>query len=316
MQLFKGCVISKYFDINKIDKLYQIVDAFDIYRHYVHNPILSEIVKFLTESIAKIHNKMLEDGRGQTAYQVAQNFKLLDSGTPEVIAYDVIQAVENSHFKLLDENNLNGALFLKQNYNLQFDYSSDDASEKITKSSKFFIQSAAKNGETQEINTFIEEYETPSSIVNEALTDAVNHLLRSDQFEIMFKVVGDLDLKIADKDTLGEIITRFHQVYEQNQMDIAADFAYYFKIKEKRAHIATIKYWESLIMQEQFREALAIKKERKIHNRNIERVVKENYGKLMHESKKEEAMKLRNDYKLKYSVFEWIFDNIKKMIGG
>ncbi len=53
VQLFNDRVISEYLNQNKIDKLYQIVDTFDIYRDYVHNPILSEIVTFLSRINSK-----------------------------------------------------------------------------------------------------------------------------------------------------------------------------------------------------------------------------------------------------------------------
>ncbi|MFC1476977.1 hypothetical protein ACFL6L_00755 [candidate division KSB1 bacterium] len=308
-------VVKPLLEGNKPDELFALLNNIDIIASHDKNPFLKEFMLQILKTIVVTHEKLMKDGRGPAAFDIVQNFRLLDSDTSSEVKVDIIKVAEETHNKLMSENNLTAALFLKENYEL-FNRNSLENSHDLLNGivAKYLIETIQK-GAVENIKTVMKEYPIDDHIKTDAANTGIHQLVRAGQYDALFDIMRNLDIEITDEDTLGEITTKFHNTYEDGHIEIASDLAFYFKLKEPRTQKVFLSHWQRLVDAGKYREARALKKERHLQKKLLEPAIKAKYEALVAENKMEEAINLRKDYKIKQSIAQWFVENVKKLFG-
>jgi len=314
-QLFNDKFICKYFEQNKSEKLHQLLDSIDFFSGTTQNKMLSELVLKVKIEAEKMHTKLLAEERGPAAFEVVKNFRLLKVETPDDLKTKVIKSAEETHHKLMKNNNLKGALFLKENYDLFLKNALENSLAGMNLVSREYFQNCLSNGKIDDAKTVSKRYEIHETIVEEIASKSIRSFAVAEQYGMIFEIMKEFKLEINDPDTLSEITAKFHQLYENDQMEIASNLDFYFKLKEIRARKATLVYWESLINKGNYSEALALKKERKIPKKVLEPILKRIYETMKNTSQVYEANKLIEQYKLKISFWTALLRVFKNFFG-
>ncbi|MFC1553336.1 hypothetical protein ACFL7D_01770 [candidate division KSB1 bacterium] len=319
----KKAFTKKYGDIvdlnfiqsNKINELGKFVNSLNLFKDYEGNGVLTEMIMITKRGTASVHEVMINEGRGPAAFDVVKNFQLLDNNTPEDIKLEVISSAENAHNEMMINKNLKAAMFLKENYELFTKNVLENSREKLKKISNEFLMSALLNSDLENAKTVIKKYEIDVEIVKITVGKAIQKLIDGDQYPSSFEILRSFNIKITDPDVLTDVMLKFHKAYEDNEMKVASDLAFYFHLKDPRVLRAASNHWESLMELRKYEEALSFKKERRIPKKLIEPIVKRIYEKMMGESNITTAAKLRMDYKVNVNVWKWIIEKIKSMLG-
>lgn len=312
IQEFRRLIIRPNIHQNLPKVLYNITESVGIFRGYEHNPLLTKLVENVIFEVSDLHNKLMEAGRTEQAFDVMNSFRLLDDSVPLELKSKIFDAAEKAHHKKLEEYDLKKALFLKQKYELFVKSANDEINEELSEALKTFIINALVKEEYDMAKSVTEEYDILDEDLFDAASKAVYNLLQEDKFKVMCNCIKVLKAEVTDPKVITEITLKFHQVYEKGDMETASNLGFYFKLKEVRVKKASLAYFKSLLEKSKFAEAKKIRMERKLSSSLIEPIIKEVYKSLMSESKKEDAQKLLAEYNVKVSFFDTI---IKKIIG-
>ncbi len=138
--------------------------------------------------------------------------------------------------------------------------------------------------------------------------------LKSRKFLEVFDIINEMDVKVTSPDIKTEATSKFHDAYENGQMELATNIAFHFKIKEKRVVNAAFIIWQKHIESGRFREALDVKKRLRIPKSRTEAITKEIYGSLIREGQAEQAVIIRKAYHINLSVWEMLVEFVKKVL--
>ncbi|MFC1562070.1 hypothetical protein ACFL6I_07355 [candidate division KSB1 bacterium] len=315
LQVFNENIVKRLLEQNKPDKLFDVLAALNVYANADSNPLMSKLVKNVSQATARTHNRYISEGRGPAAVEILKNFRLIDKGSPENQRIGIIKIVEEAHHKLLRDYNLNAALFLKENYELFGRNALENSHEGLVQATTAFLEMALSKGDRKSVQKAVKEYVIDEEVFREMTTRTISQQVAAGNLDSAIELIKSTGIVISDKDTLGEILVRFHNAYERGDMKTASDIAHYFKLKDSRVEKADFTYWNSLIGADNFAEALKFTKERKIPRKVIEPVIKEMYQNLIHQERTEEAVKLRKDYRIGLNIIEWILISLKKILG-
>lgn len=316
VQSFERLVVRPYVNQNQPKALYNIIESLGIYREYENNPLLIEMFTSLTNEMVDLHNRLLESGRAGEACAVMEDFRLLNEDVPLDVRSKVLDAAEAAHHKKLQEYELKEALFLKQKYSLFLKSVEQKMDEDLSAALQEYIVEAVVKEELDNVSTVIEEYSLPKDNIVEAAGISVYNMLQTEKYAAIINTIRVMKVSITDPKVINEVTLRFHQVYEQGNMEIASHLAFYFKLNEPRGKKASIAYWKTLLENDKFGEARKLKKERRLPNSACQPLVIENYKRLVGESRKEEAAALLKDYNVNLSFGDWIIQKIKMLFGG
>ena len=314
-KIFYDLLVCKYFEQNKPDKLYDILISLEFFEDTAQNKLLPELIIKVKTEAEKIHAKLLAEERGPAACEIVKNFKLLAEDTQEELRTKVIKSAEDTHHILMKNNNLKGALFLKENYELFLRNALENSQAGMNLASREYLKKCLSNGNYEDANIVIKKYEMEGQAITDITARVILSFAFSEQYGIIFEIMRTFKPNITDPDILTEITSRFHQAYESDKMEIASNFDFYFKLKEFRARKATLVYWESLINKSKYSEAFALKKERKIPKKILEPILKKICETMKSNSQNYEANKLIEQYKLKTSFWAAIIGFFRRLFG-
>ncbi len=315
-RLFNEQITSSLLSKNKLDELQSLAQTLDLFNNKNHSPLLMQLMADFLEAVVNKHNQYLEEGRGPAAFDIVKNFKLMERYIPENLKVQIIRACEAAHHKLLNDGNLNGAIFLIENYGLFNENILEESLDEMLVVAKDFLSKSFLSGDIESVRTAIDTYELDKNTIDESASKAIDELVKSGNYEAVFDIIKKTGVEIKDPETISEVTSRFHQEYEAEHMDVASNIAYYFKLKEPRAEKAALNYWIWLIEKQLFDKALALKKERGIHKKLIEPHVKKIYDSMIEAGQTEDAIKLRLNYRISLTFVQWVLENIKKMFKG
>jgi len=314
IQHFDKEVIAQVLEKSGPDALYKIITSLLIIQNYGQFDLVTELMMRVMKATAEAHNQIMSEGRGPAAFSVVQNFLLLSTDAPFELKTDIIKSAEAAHHKLLEENNLNGALFLKEKYDLFGKNRLDDSIDKLNRVLKEYINDSLKKRDVISAKKAIDQYDIHDDALKTIMTKTVDQLLLDEQYATIFEIIKSLGIKIDNPDTIAEATTRFHHNYEDNNMKTASDLAYYFKISDPRVQKAAFKYWFELMEQGKYEEAIAFKKDRKLSKKLLHPALKNIYQNMVKDSRTEEAKRLRQEYRVAVSFWVWVLEAVKRLV--
>ena len=309
-------VVQHYFDENKIEELFTVLESLEILKVYEVNKLAGDLRREIMNAAADKHNEYIVDGRGPAAFELVEKFFLLSDEAPRDVKVEIIKTVENAHHELLNKGNLSGAVFLKENYRLFSENVLENSMERLEKVSADFLANTLEKGSPEVVKTFIRDYKISQEIISDASTEAVRNQLEKGHYDEVFAIIRTLNADIADSDILHDAASHFHRIYEGGNIELAADIAFYFRLREGRVPKAYLTTWQTLMDEGKTKEALKYRKERHIEKRLLEPVLKTKYQELMNAGKTDDAIRLRRDYRFGITILQFIMENIRRLIGG
>ncbi|MFC1492432.1 hypothetical protein ACFL6O_00610 [candidate division KSB1 bacterium] len=314
--LFNENITMPLLNKNEPDELHQIMETLKILQiSQDTSPLLSELVLKITKQVELAHREYIFGRKYHAAVEIAKNFKLIEKESPADVRTDVINAAEDAHNKLMKEGELSKAKFLKENY-LLFDQNLlANSMESVAQVTRDFLITALNKGEIDDAQDVIKEYNVPLEIVVEEATKAVLGLLETEQYAKVLETIRAFKLKISDPDIIGEAVTCFHRLYESGNMEVASGLAYHFKIKEPRVNNATFSHWKSIVEKGEYVPAKEFSKRMHIPRNMTEPFIKEYYNRMIEEKRHDEAVVIRQTFRVNISILDWLIEAIKKIFG-
>lgn len=296
---------------DKTDDLVRILKSINIFENYDRNQFFKNLLTRILQDVVRKHNNLLNDDRAPAAYDIAVNFDLLEAEYASLIRDDMIRAAEDLHNIKLGQDNLDGALFLKEKYSLFHNNTLENSFETMQPILLKFVENLLNKNRVDDADKVIREYKIDPETVEEKASAAAVNMTIDGQMAAAFELIRRFNLEVTDKDAQEAALERFHQSFEKGRMKIASDIAYYFRISEGRVPKANQTHWKSLLDEGHYKEALAFYKERKFSKELVIPVIKSYYHKLASQNKLDVAHQLRTSYKVNLSIVAWIMEKVK-----
>ncbi len=312
--LFNENITLPLLDKGRQDELFKIMETLKILDIAQDtSPLISELVLKITKNVEMAHREYVLTGKYQAAVEMAQNFKLVDKDAPADVRTDVIKSAEDAHNKLIKEGDLNTAKFVKESY-LLFDKNLlANSMEAVSQVTRNFLVTALNRGEIDSAEKVIKEYKVPADVVTDEATRAVKALLETEQYVKVFETIKTFRLKISDPDTIGEAVTCFHRAFESTNWELASSLAYHFNIKEPRVNKAAVSHWNTLMENGEYGPAKDFSKQMHISKSVMEPFVKDHYNKLIEDKRHDDAVLIRQTFRVNISILDWFMEAVKKL---
>ncbi|MFC1513626.1 hypothetical protein ACFL5P_01325 [candidate division KSB1 bacterium] len=314
-ETFNNLVVKKLILENRTSYLADIINKLDFFNNRENNRLIDILFKQSAEQIAEAHSQLIDQDRYDEAFKLVESFHLLSSDISPETKIALISSAESAHHKLIEKNNINGAKIVKDNYSLFEKNIIANSLEKVTQITLEYLEKALQNAEIDNVKKVIEEYQLSKDEIKVVITKSLIKLLKSRKFLESFTIIKNLNPAVTFQEIQEQAKESFSESYEAGQLELAANLAFYYKLNDPKAVKAGFIIWKRYIEDEKFKEALEIKKRLKLPRKLVEPVLKDVYAELIEDKKSNMAQKLRMDYRLKLSVWEWFMGVFKKFIG-
>ena len=312
-KIFIEKIVKEFIAKDQANQLAAFIDTLKLMENRDANAYISALVKETVEEVARLHNGILESGNYNSAYTLVKNFRLLTNVVTADTKVKLIASAEKLHHKLIQDNNLSAAQTVKENYLLFTKNIISNSLETAKNVAYEFLKNTLINGQIDDAKTVIKEYELNGEELTDIINSSIMNQLKSRKFLEVFDIINEMDVKVTSPEIKTEATSKFHDAYENGQMELATNIAFHFKIKEKRVVNAAFIIWQKHIESGRFREALDVKKRLRIPKSRTEAITKEIYGSLIREGQAEQAVIIRKAYHINLSVWEMLVEFVKKV---
>ncbi|MCP4725577.1 MAG: hypothetical protein GY863_11100, partial [bacterium] len=292
----------------------KMIEEFGILYKKITNHTLRDLVHFVYTQAIQIHNMLFDHKRYDDAVWFKSELNLQEENTPDKIHREIFTQAVEYHNRILKNKNFSQAVKIKEDYELLGEYSNSDSLDLIQNTVLEVIGDLIEKGETKAGNTIKKEYNIPQEEVEQIAKKVVVDALKRGDHDQALDIVTKFNMDVKDFDIQAASKESFDQSYQSGYFETAADIGYIFELDLPDVKEAAATIWRDLMLRQEYRKALAIKKKHKLAKKHTEKIAKQEYDRLLGADDVENAQKIRDSYKVNVSFFSWLIEFFKKML--
>ncbi len=292
----------------------KMIEEFGILYKNITNHTLRDLVHFVYTQAIHIHKMLLEVNRYDDAVWFKNELNLQEENTPDKIHREIFNQAVEYHNRILKQKSFSQAIKIKEDYELVGEYSNAESLDVIQNTVLEVLGNLIEKGETKAGNSIKKEYNIPQEEVEQIAKNVVVNALKAGDHDRAIDIVAKFNMDVKDFDIQAASKEAFDQSYQSGYFETAADLGYIFDIDIPEVKEAAATIWRDLMMRQEFRKALAVKKKHKLTKKHTEKIAKQEYERLLGEDDVEKAQRIRDDYRVNVSFFSWLIEFIKKIL--
>ena len=311
--LLANKVIKENLRAEEYDFIIMFVEKSGILNRIPRNPQLAKLHRFVFLCIAEIHKTYFLKENIVGAISLSEKFRLLDASVPAEVRESIKAIARKYHDDLLRKGEFERAIRIKKNYNLldadvfiDYIYALDDAVI-------IFLENALFKAETEQALEAVKEYRISRDQVQHILKKVIRECMEKKSFPRIFEILKKFSLPSDDSELISTAENHFNNAMQENQFELAAQIAFYFKMKRELGIKAGYRAWEKSMQYGNIGEAIILKKRHRLPAEMTANAAKETYQRFLRVDP-DMARRIRDEYQINLSFLELLLEFLRKLM--
>jgi len=270
--------------------------------------------KFLTVAV-NTHNKNLNNDDLKSSQFIVEAFHLFDLPLSTELRNSLIETAEKYHHSLLKAGELDNAIAFKNKYELFSKNILKDSMDNSWKEAALFTVKILEKGDLRSARIAKDAYKIPEYLVNDSIYAAISNLMRECKYKEVFKIQREMKLDRSKKKIHEGLMNMFHDIMNQRDYEIAAEFGELFSLNRSFIEDAAFKAWLTEFRNKKYDEAMELKKRYKISKKKMVPAATQAYWKFMETKEYDMASHIRKRYGVHLSFGQLIMEFIRRILG-
>jgi len=176
-----------------------------------------------------------------------------------------------------------------------------------------FLENSLFKGETENAVAAVKEYRVSKEQVRTSVKKVIRECMEKKSFPPVFEILKKFPLPSDDNELVFMAENHFDDAMKAHQVELAAQIAFYFKLKKELAIKAGYRAWEKNMQYGKIDEAILLKKRHRLPAQMTSALAKEAYQRFIR-TNPDMAKRIRNEFQIDLDFLEILLEILRKLI--